>query len=49
LFGSTRPDAPAAAAAAPATAPKPAASPVPAGPLAALMAMREEERIALFS
>ena len=50
LFGSTRPDAHAGSA--PPTAipaAKPAASPVPTGPLAALMAMSEEERIALFS
>lgn len=52
LFGSTRPDAATDAAAptviAPATA-EPAAASVAAGPLAALMAMRAEERIALFS
>lgn len=50
LFGSTRPDAHTGSA--PLTAipaAKSAASPVPTGPLAALMAMSEEERIALFS
>lgn len=52
LFGSTRPEAstaPSPSTAIPATAAKSAASPAAAGPLAALMAMREEERIALFS
>jgi hypothetical protein len=51
LFGSTRPDAgtdSAPSTAIPATPAKSAASPV-AGPLASLMAMSEEERIALFS
>lgn len=52
LFGSTRPDArtdSAPSTAIPATPVKSVAPPVPAGPLAALMAMSEEERIALFS
>jgi len=52
LFGSTRPDAgtdSAPSTAIPAPAAKPVAPPAAAGPLAALMAMSEEERIALFS